>query len=71
MRSIPDDIDTTFIASELLDVNTCGPCTAVDGKRYGSIDDSLVDYPSGQFGGCEGRRRCRGFISAVYGGGDA
>ena len=67
MRAVPADTEVTYLATELLDRNTCGPCTSIDGSEYDSIDESLQDYPTGQYSSCEGRRRCRGFVAAVYG----
>jgi hypothetical protein len=53
-------------ASELLDVNTCGPCRARDGHEYLSLDAAAVDYPAGGYRGCDGGPRCRGTVVAVY-----
>jgi hypothetical protein len=47
-------------ASELLDGNTCGPCSIVDGKEYATVEESLEDYPTGRYRFCEGGPRCRG-----------
>lgn len=58
-------------ASELLDNNTCGPCTDIDGTEYDSVDDAAADYPGGGFKECEGGDRCRGTLVAVYGEEDA
>lgn len=60
--------DTTRIyASELLDENTCEPCTGVDGTEYGSLEDAEADYPTGGYSECLGGPRCRGTLVAVYG----
>ena len=53
-------------ASELLDSNTCGPCTDIDGTPYNSVDDAEMDYPTGGYMDCEGRERCRGTLVKVY-----
>lgn len=53
-------------ASELLDSNTCGPCTAVDGTEYPSVEEAQRDYPMGGFLGCEGMERCRGTLVAIF-----
>lgn len=58
---------TRIYASELLDSNTCGPCTDIDGTEYQTVDDADADYPTGGFMDCEGGDRCRGTIVAVYG----
>ena len=68
MREVPDDIEVTYFATELLDQATCGPCRGIDGTEYDTIDESLEDYPSGQYFGCSGGQRCRGFVAASYGG---
>jgi hypothetical protein len=36
-----------YYASELLDGATCLPCKEIDGKEYGSIAETIEDYPSG------------------------
>jgi len=55
------------IASEILDVATCGPCSAVDGREYEDIEDAMLDYPSlGAFFDCEGGERCRGTAVAIF-----
>lgn len=54
-------------ASELLDGATCGPCAAMDGRKWETIDDAFTEYPSG--GGyrhCEGGPRCRGTLVYVW-----
>jgi hypothetical protein len=53
-------------ASELLDANTCGPCSAVDGTQYESLEDAMSDYPTGGFLGCEGQEACRGTLVAIF-----
>lgn len=54
-------------ASELMDRNTCVPCSHVDGRRYTSLDDALVDYPAGgTYTGCLGGARCRGTLVFVW-----
>jgi hypothetical protein len=49
-------------ASELLDTNTCKPCSDVDGKKYYSLDEAYVDYPGGQYAACRGGPNCRGML---------
>ena len=56
----------TYFASELLDGATCLPCKEIDGKEYGSIEETIEDYPSGRHSRCLGGSRCRGTIVAVY-----
>ena len=60
------DPPSKIYSSELLDGNTCGPCTDVDGTEYGSIDDAEIDYPTGGYLECEGGPRCRGTLIATY-----
>ena len=52
-------------ASELLDRNTCRPCSHVDGRQYASRAEAEADYPDGRFRDCEGGDRCRGTLVAV------
>jgi hypothetical protein len=53
-------------ASELLDRNTCGPCSLVDGTAYADLPAARKDYPTGVFRACEGGARCRGTIVFVW-----
>lgn len=55
-----------WYASELLDRNTCGPCSLIDGREYPSEAASLVDYPAGRYRDCEGGVRCRGTRIIVW-----
>jgi hypothetical protein len=54
-------------ASELLDQNTCAPCSMIDGHSYDSLEDGLADYPNGQYADCEGGPNCRGTLVMVWG----
>ncbi|MFI2663265.1 phage portal protein family protein [Micromonospora carbonacea] len=63
LGELPDG--TRFRATEVLDLNTCGPCRQVDGREYDTFADALADYPTGKYRACEGRDRCRGFFYAV------
>lgn len=53
-------------ASEILDGNTCGPCSLVDGTEYPSLPAARLDYPTGIYRACEGRERCRGTLVFVW-----
>lgn len=53
-------------ASEILDNNTCAPCTGVDGTEFKTIADAEYAYSTGGFNGCAGGDRCRGTLVAVY-----
>lgn len=55
-----------YYASELLDRNTCGPCSLVDGVEYETLEAGEEDYPGGTYIGCEGGERCRGTLVAVW-----
>lgn len=59
-------VPTAIYASELLDANTCGPCSLVDGKNYPSEADARADYPFGTYVHCEGGSRCRGTLVFVW-----
>lgn len=56
---------TVFEASELLDVNTCAPCSQRDGTQYATVVDAERDYPAGGFHLCEGGVRCRGTLVMI------
>lgn len=54
-------------ASELLDSNTCAPCSRVDGREYASLEEALLDYPgAGGHVFCDGGQRCRGTLVYVW-----
>lgn len=53
-------------ASELLDGNTCGPCSLIDGHEYPDLATARRDYPNGIYLDCEGRERCRGTLVFVW-----
>jgi hypothetical protein len=53
-------------ASERRDTNTCGPCAAVDGRRFTTIDAARAEYPFGGYRSCDGRSRCRGTVEAIW-----
>lgn len=54
-------------ASEIMDSNTCGPCSQVDGRMYDSMESALADYPAGgSFKNCLGGSRCRGTLVFVW-----
>jgi HK97 family phage portal protein len=49
-----------FLADEVRDKNTCGPCAEIDGRRFDTLADVQAEYPFGGYRKCEGRARCRG-----------
>lgn len=52
-----------YVADEIRDRNTCGPCREVDGREYATLAAARVDYPAGAgYVDCEGGIRCRGLI---------
>lgn len=61
-----------LVATEVLDKNTCGPCSEEDGHSFGSTDDpdtvlaAHSEYPAGGYVGCQGWTRCRGTVTAIY-----
>jgi hypothetical protein len=58
-----------YMASEVLDKNTCGPCRKIDGTEFTSLSEAAQAYPSGAAGyaSCAGGGRCRGTMIAVWG----
>jgi hypothetical protein len=59
----------TYMASEVLDKNTCAPCRTIDGTEFTSLTAAAEAYPSGGAGyaNCAGGGRCRGTMIAVWG----
>jgi hypothetical protein len=58
-----------YYASEMLDKNTCGPCRAVDGEQFGSLEIAVKAYPVMGYKDCVGPRyghSCRGLIVARW-----
>lgn len=56
----------TYVASEVLDNNTCSPCSQIDGKTFSSLEDAEAAYPGGAYEDCQGGGRCRGTYYAVW-----
>lgn len=52
-------------ASEVMDKNTCSPCSQIDGARFETPEAAYNAYPGG-YVDCAGGPRCRGFLVAVY-----
>lgn len=65
---VPEGLTPSEVyASELLDSNTCQPCSYVDGRDYPDLEHALADYPgNGGYHACEGRDRCRGTLVIVW-----
>lgn len=56
----------SYHASELLDHNTCKPCSAIDGHEFATLDDAEQAYPAGGYVSCQGGGRCRGTLVTVW-----
>lgn len=59
----------TYAASEILDSRTCGPCKAIDGRTFATLDDAVAEYPVMGYRDCTGARygnACRGFLIAIW-----
>jgi hypothetical protein len=60
---------STYVASEILDSRTCGPCKVIDGRTFTTLDAAVAEYPVMGYRDCTGARygnACRGFIVAVW-----
>lgn len=60
---------SSYVASEILDSRTCGPCKAIDGRTFTTLDAAVAEYPVMGYQDCTGARygnACRGFIIAVW-----
>jgi len=55
-----------YVASEVLDRNSCANCREIDGTRYTTLPDARTAYPSGGYTGCLGGSRCRGTLVTVW-----
>jgi hypothetical protein len=62
----PEQAEATYEASEILDERTCGPCEAVDGTVYDSLEEVTAAYGTGGYVDCEGGPNCRGTAVAIY-----
>ncbi len=56
-----------YVATELLDENTCSPCIAEDGHVFASLDEARAAYPNGGYVNCAGFERCRGTVMGLWG----
>lgn len=52
----------SYVRSEAMDQNTCGPCEEGDGREWKSLDD--VDWSPGD--DCEGVDACRGQLMPIF-----
>jgi hypothetical protein len=55
-----------YTATEILDSNVCGPCAAIDGHEFASLDDAVAAYPNGAYLDCDGEMRCRGTFFTTW-----
>lgn len=55
-----------YVASEILDANTCQPCQDIDGTEFVNLAAAVDSYASGGFISCDGGLRCRGIIATVW-----
>jgi hypothetical protein len=55
-----------YIASEVLDAATCGPCRDVDGHIFDDLDAARAAYGNGSYIDCQGGIRCRGTTFAIW-----
>lgn len=56
-----------WIASELLDRNTCSACAQWDGHEFATLDEAYAQYPgAGQNVDCQGGARCRGVLVGIF-----
>lgn len=61
LEALPEAV--AYVADEIRDRNTCGPCREIDGREYGTLAAARVDYPAGAgYVACEGGIRCRGLV---------
>jgi Zeta toxin len=56
----------TYVATEVGDTNTCGPCLAIDGTEFDDLDAAVAAYANGAYIDCEGELRCRGTFFANW-----
>ncbi|NUW45552.1 phage portal protein family protein [Nonomuraea rhodomycinica] len=55
-----------YVASEVLDTATCGPCRDVDGVEFDDLDAARAAYGNGSYIHCQGGVRCRGTVFALW-----
>jgi hypothetical protein len=55
-----------YVATEILDKNSCKPCRNNDGRRYTNLTDARAAYPTGGYTECQGGPRCRGTLITVW-----
>jgi HK97 family phage portal protein len=55
-----------YVATELFDNNTCGPCEEIDETEFDSLADAMDAYPFGGYVDCEGMANCRGSVDPTW-----
>ena len=55
-----------YVATEILDKNSCPACREVDGTRFTNLPDARAAYPTGGYTKCLGGARCRGTLVTVW-----
>ncbi|WP_436759335.1 phage portal protein family protein [Streptosporangium sp. V21-05] len=58
--------EAEYASSEVLDTNTCKPCSDLDGTVFDSLAEAKATYITGGFIDCDGRLRCRGIVIAIW-----
>lgn len=56
-----------YMASEILDVNTCEKCRDEDGHEFDTLAAAQDTYPTGGYIDCQAELRCRGTVVALWG----
>jgi HK97 family phage portal protein len=56
----------TYEACEVMDSNTCAPCSAIDGTVFADLAAAEAAYGAGAYRECEGGDRCRGTVVAIW-----
>jgi HK97 family phage portal protein len=56
----------TYWASERMDLNTCLPCSEIDGTVFDDLTAVRAAYGAGPYRLCEGGIRCRGTVVATW-----
>jgi hypothetical protein len=55
-----------YVATEILDKNSCANCREIDGHRFTTLPDARAAYPTGGYTKCLGGSRCRGTLVTVW-----
>lgn len=56
----------TWVATEVLDTNTCKPCRDIDGTVFATLTAAQDAYGGGGYHQCLGRDRCRGTVRPIW-----